>query len=157
MNKRNILPLVGAASLCALSAGLTSVLVVRNMERAAPDTPHEQPLHLPGTDHAELLVELRALREAHEQLSSRLGALEGIRGASQREALGPSISLAEFNALKQRVEDLRGEPSASTDQPSALKSHVADALSAVRQEEAHQAELQRLAKQDARLEQRVPR
>jgi hypothetical protein len=98
---------------------------------------------------------LMALRAENEQLSSRVGALELRPSVAQREAIEPSISPADLAALQLQLEDLRQGASSSVVQPSALKAQVADALSAVREDEAN-AQLRRaLEKQASRLESRV--
>jgi hypothetical protein len=155
MNNTNRRLLLGAMGLSALTAGLTSVLVVSILGVGTVATDTDSSLSLPEPQNADLRAELVALRAENERLSSRVGALELRPSFTQREAVEPSVALADLSALQLQLEELRNAVLGSAMQPSGLKAKVADALSAVRDDEANARLRRALEKQASRLESRV--
>ena len=138
MKSTSPIPVFIGIVLGAVTAAATTTLLLRpvssereNVSEALSPVPGVQP-----TTADPALVQLEALRNENQDLWERLVALEARQTSTTRTPVDPGVSAEEFEEFKKNVLvslAQRGDPDAG---PHEMKSWVADALEAVREEEA---------------------
>lgn len=148
-------PFFLAAAIAVGSAGLTTIFLLRSAHTEASRATSEVALSPDEIGVAELRAELQALRGENQALQTRLTALELRAPTNERSAVGDYASVEDLKALEEQLLVLLGGTDLASVEPAALKTRVAYALDALREDEAAVRAQRSLEKQAARLEARV--